>query len=133
MRQRQSIRAIGFLAACAAVLVVFAPTLAGLAALFASRPWTATAVLFWALVPLAFARAGERDSTLHYLEGADVTSYDTSIALYEIGDHDAAFAALETALEAEPLQLNRIDRDPSADNMREDPRYAALVERFGSN
>jgi TolB-like protein/Flp pilus assembly protein TadD len=81
----------------------------------------------------AFARAGQRDSTLVYLEGASPSSYDISIALFELGDADEAFAALETALEADGSQIRRLDRDPSADRMRADPRYGELADRLGSN
>jgi TolB-like protein len=81
----------------------------------------------------AFARAGERDSTLAYLEGSDPRSYDASIALFELGDTEAAFAALELALKADARQLLRLDGDPSADAMREHPRYAELTETYGSN
>ena len=80
----------------------------------------------------AFARSGQRDSTLAYLEGASPSSYDISIALFELGDEDAAFAALERALEADASQIRRLARDPSADRMRADPRYAELVDRYGS-
>jgi len=78
----------------------------------------------------AFARAGERDSTLKYLEGASPASYDLSIALFELGDTEEAFDALATALDADVSQLRRLDRDPSADRMRADPRYAEVADRY---
>lgn len=81
----------------------------------------------------AYARAGERDSTLRYLEGASPSSYDISIALFELGDTDEAFDALETALEADAAQLRRLDKDPSADRLRADPRYGEIAARYGSN
>ncbi len=81
----------------------------------------------------AFARVGQRDSTLAYLEGSDPRSYDASIALFELGDAEAAFAALEVALQADASQLRRLGLDPSADAMREHPRYAELADIYGSN
>lgn len=81
----------------------------------------------------AFARAGNRDSTYAYLEGSAPSSYDGSVALFELGDEAEAFDALEVALEADPTQLRRLAGDPSADGMRAHPRWADFVERYGGN
>jgi TolB-like protein/Flp pilus assembly protein TadD len=78
----------------------------------------------------AFARAGNRDSTVVYLSDANRASYDTAVALFELGDTDEAFSALEEAFETDAAQLQRLGRDPSADNLRADPRYAELAARF---
>lgn len=78
----------------------------------------------------AFARGGERDSALVYVEGADPSSYDTSIVLFELGDGEAAFRALQAALRADYSQVRRLDRDPSADGLRADPRYGEMVTRL---
>lgn len=80
----------------------------------------------------AFARDGNRDSTVVYLSDANRASYDTAVALFELGDTDDAFAALEEALQADVAQLPRLNRDPSADNLRADPRFAELAARFGN-
>ncbi len=80
----------------------------------------------------AFARAGTRDSALHYVEVADSpNSYDGSLVYYELGDTDRAFQTLETALRADPAQARRLVGDPSAVGLRADPRFQALLDRLG--
>jgi len=48
-----------------------------------------------------------------------------------IGDLDAAFQALEAALEVRDPYLMTLPVNPQFDPLREDPRFAALIERIG--
>jgi hypothetical protein len=48
-----------------------------------------------------------------------------------LGDHDAAFAALETALQRRSSWIPTIPMDPALDPLRDDPRLADLLTRAG--
>ena len=48
-----------------------------------------------------------------------------------LGETDPAFAWLEKALEARAWQMALLNVEPAFDDLRSDPRLAALVERVG--
>lgn len=87
-------------------------------------------------IQLAFvhARAGNRDSALVILdEVATRGGSPKEIALVHgaLGDLDRAFEYLEIALERGPGELATLDIDPSADPLRDDPRYRDILRRAG--
>jgi eukaryotic-like serine/threonine-protein kinase len=49
----------------------------------------------------------------------------------QLGDHDAAFARLERALEERSSALVWLQVEPKLDGLRGDPRFAGLVRRMG--
>ena len=48
-----------------------------------------------------------------------------------LGETDRAFEWLEKALEARDWQMALLNVEPLFDDLRSDPRFAALVERVG--
>jgi hypothetical protein len=46
-------------------------------------------------------------------------------------NHDAAFEWLDTAFEERSGWLAFINREPSLEPLRQDPRFAALVQKLG--
>ena len=48
-----------------------------------------------------------------------------------LGDTDVAFDWLEKSVEARDWQLGMLKVEPAFDDLRSDPRFAALVERVG--
>ncbi len=81
----------------------------------------------------AFARLGQRDSSLVHLKSAEAgeTNYDAVTVHFELGDADLAFSKLETALKADASVLRRLEADPSTERLRADPRYEPLVRKLG--
>ena len=81
----------------------------------------------------AFARGNQRDSSFAHLAHIDeaTASYDYSLVLFELGETDRAFAALETSLRRESVQLPRMKDDPTAARMLSDRRFAELTQRLG--
>jgi tetratricopeptide (TPR) repeat protein len=56
--------------------------------------------------------------------------YNAAVALAFLGEKDAAFKDLERAVTA-GQQLDELSLSPEMDNLRSDPRYAALRRRIG--
>jgi tetratricopeptide (TPR) repeat protein len=56
------------------------------------------------------------------------TSY--SLVHVGLGDHDAAFACLERALERRELSLSLLKVHPAWDRLRPDPRFAPILQRL---
>lgn len=88
-----------------------------------------TAALAW-----AHARAGKRDEALTLL--ADVPAQgamlkEIAIVYGELGELDLAFEYLNRLAEEDPGMFGELRVDPSADVLRADPRYAAVLERVG--
>jgi len=88
-----------------------------------------TAGLAW-----AHARAGNRDQSLALLaevpeQGAMLK--EIAIVYAELGEHDRAFGYLNRLAEEDPGMFGELRVDPSADVLRADPRYAALLEKVG--
>lgn len=81
----------------------------------------------------AYARAGDRQKSLEYLaqaETAGVPLKEVGIVYGALGDLDRAFDYLERGYETEPGTLAGIGADPSADPLRGDPRWQALMDRM---
>jgi TolB-like protein/DNA-binding winged helix-turn-helix (wHTH) protein/Tfp pilus assembly protein PilF len=62
-------------------------------------------------------------------EGGYVEPYRLVELDIRLGDHDAAFAALETALQRRSSWIPTVEFDPFLDPLRADPRFADLVKR----
>jgi TolB-like protein/Tfp pilus assembly protein PilF len=81
----------------------------------------------------AYARAGDRAQALEYLgqaETAGVPLKEVGLVYGALGDLDLAFEYLERGYETEPGTLAGIGADPSADPLRGDPRWQALMDRM---
>lgn len=90
-------------------------------------PYLASGIAF------AYAMAGESASARGMLETAEQEGWP----LVEIGlvyawlpDLDKAFEYMERALQERPTALQYLNTDPSADPMREDPRWHSLQQRL---
>jgi hypothetical protein len=60
----------------------------------------------------------------------EYVSPDTIATLYiRLDDKDKAFEWLNKALEARDIRFTYLVTDPRFDNIRSDPRYAALLQR----
>jgi hypothetical protein len=60
-----------------------------------------------------------------------VVSYDIALVWWEMDEEERAFALLADALEDDPLQLERMLHDPSAEGFMEDPRFEDVLDRLG--
>jgi serine/threonine-protein kinase len=85
---------------------------------------------------LLAARTGDRDVALTGLAAlqerdGEMASYGYGQIHAQLGDKDAAFAALVRAWEVRDFRLINLKTDPYIDPLRDDPRYAALVEKIG--
>jgi TolB-like protein len=85
---------------------------------------------------LLAARTGNRDLALAKLAAWRKQDGDMSNFLYaaihaQLGDKEAAFAALDRAWEIRDSYLLDIKINPFLDPLRSDPRYAALLKRIG--
>jgi serine/threonine protein kinase/tetratricopeptide (TPR) repeat protein len=60
-----------------------------------------------------------------------VSPYHVASARAALGEHDAAFALLEKAFAERSHGMTFLTTDPILDDLREDPRLAALVRRVG--
>jgi TolB-like protein/Flp pilus assembly protein TadD len=81
----------------------------------------------------AYARSGDREQSLEYLgqaETAGVPLKEVGLVYGALGDLDRAFEYLERGYETEPGTLAGIGADPSADPLRGDPRWQALMDRM---
>ena len=81
----------------------------------------------------AYARAGNREKALEYLgqaEAAGVPLKEVGLVYGALGDLDLAFEYLERGYETEPGTLAGVGADPSADPLRGDPRWQALMDRM---
>ena len=81
----------------------------------------------------AYARAGDRAQALEYLgqaEAAGVPLKEVGLVYGALGDLDRAFEYLERGYETEPGTLAGLSADPSADPLRGDPRWQALMDRM---
>ncbi len=81
-------------------------------------------------------RTGEARALLAELEADSahryVAAYYSAQVWVALGDHDAAFAALERAFEERVHWLAAIRLDPSLAALRSDPRFEALAARVGA-
>jgi serine/threonine-protein kinase len=88
-----------------------------------------TAGLAW-----AHARAGDREEALALLaevpeQGAMLK--EIAIVYAELGELDLAFQYLERVAAEDPGMLGELRVDPTADVLRTDPRYAAVLRNVG--
>lgn len=84
---------------------------------------------------LVAARSGNRDRALVKLaefrqQGGEL-NFLSALIHAQLGDREAAFAALERAWQVRDSGLLDIKVNPYLDPLRSDPRYANLVERVG--
>jgi serine/threonine-protein kinase len=85
---------------------------------------------------LLAARSGKRDLALVKLaelrkQDGDFGNFDYAQIYAQVGDKEAAFAALERAWQVRDSRLLSVKISPYLDPLRSDPRYSALVKRVG--
>lgn len=85
---------------------------------------------------LMAARTGNRDLALAKLaemrqRDGDMSSFQYALIYAQLGDKDAAFAALNRAWEVRDTGLLDVKASPYLDPLRSDPRYAEMVRRVG--
>ena len=85
---------------------------------------------------LLAARTGNRDLALAKLaelrqRAGDFENFNYALIYAQLGDKEAAFAALERAWQVRDSWLLDVKANPYLDPLRADPRYAALVRRVG--
>jgi tetratricopeptide (TPR) repeat protein len=83
-----------------------------------------------------YAHAGEKDKATAILQKLQTTKDyvspgELAVLHTALGDHEAAFASLETAFAQHDPQLLNLTTDASYDAIRSDPRFASLVRRVG--
>jgi serine/threonine-protein kinase len=94
----------------------------------------------WFLVLAAYAsakahRVDEARSLLdrygEMVRSGYASSYYLATACSALGDADAAIAALEKAMDERDFFVTRLAVDPFLDDVRGDPRFAAIVKKMG--
>jgi TolB-like protein/tetratricopeptide (TPR) repeat protein len=87
-----------------------------------------------------FARSGHHEeacAVLRTLEDVGkeryVPPYASALVHLALGEHDAAFAALERAFAVRDVHLLFLTTDPKWDPVREDARFARIIDRCGFN
>ncbi|MGH6729320.1 MAG: tetratricopeptide repeat protein, partial [Sphingomicrobium sp.] len=85
---------------------------------------------------LLAARTGNRDLALAKLaelrqRDGDFSNFVYALIYAQVGDKDAAFAALDRAWEVRDTGLLDVKVNAYLDPLRSDPRYAALVKKIG--
>lgn len=88
------------------------------------------------LIALGFvhARAGHREEALEIVEQVERQGgslKEIALVFAALGEIDRAFEYLERAYATSPGDMDLIAVDPSADPLREGPRFAALLEKVG--
>ena len=81
----------------------------------------------------AYARAGERERSLEYIQRAETAGVplkEIGLVYGALGDLDRAFDYLERGLETQPGTLAGIGADPSADPLKADPRWEQLLAKL---
>ena len=101
-------------------------------ALLGPRPDVVTSTAY------ALARAGREREALETLDELRRSSKPRDPAPFRIayvhiglGDTERAFEWLQKAIEARDWQMGMLKVEPAFDDLRSDPRFAALVERVG--
>jgi serine/threonine-protein kinase len=80
------------------------------------------------------ARAGQRDEALEALEQIEEQGpmlKEIAMVYGELGDLDQAFEFLDRAYAEDPGSLVYLRADPTADSLKDDPRFAELVRKLG--
>jgi serine/threonine-protein kinase len=86
------------------------------------------------LLAWVYARAGQREEALKTLERVEEQGpilREIAIVHGELGDMDRAFAYLDRAFADDPGNLSYLKADPTADSLRDDPRFAELLKKLG--
>jgi serine/threonine-protein kinase len=81
-----------------------------------------------------YARAGQRDEALAVLEQVEERGpmlKEIAIVYGELGDLDRAFEYLDRAYAEDPGSLTYMRADPTADSLKDDPRFAELMRKLG--
>ncbi len=58
-------------------------------------------------------------------------THEIAIVYGELGDLDRAFEYLDRAYAEDPGTLTYMRADPSADSLKDDPRFAELMRKMG--
>ena len=80
------------------------------------------------------AQAGNREEALSIagrVEEQGGSLKEVALIYGALGEIDTAFQYLERAYERDPADLDLLNADPSADPLRDDPRFAEIIERVG--
>ncbi|UCF20008.1 MAG: tetratricopeptide repeat protein [Gemmatimonadota bacterium] len=88
-----------------------------------------TTALAW-----AYARAGRRAEALELLDQVEEQGQmlkELAIVYAELGELDRAFEYLDRAYVEDPGSLTYINADPTADALKNDPRFAEVLKRLG--
>jgi len=81
-----------------------------------------------------YARAEQRDEALDVLEQVEEQGpmlKELAIVYGELGDLDGAFGYLDRAFAEDPGSLTYLRADPTADSLKDDPRFAELIRKLG--
>ncbi|HEV2837093.1 MAG TPA: tetratricopeptide repeat protein, partial [Pyrinomonadaceae bacterium] len=88
-----------------------------------------------ALIACAYAKSGRRSDASSLLDEVIAegmaSPYSIATVCSALGDRDAAFEWLNKAYEQHDLQMVSLDVDPSLDGVRDDARFAEIVNRVG--
>ena len=94
--------------------------------------------LFMAVAGYSYAKLGRRIEAMKVLQQYKDIAKSQYVAAYlvatvhaALGEADLAFATLEQAFTARDWHLLRLKVDPFMDGLREDPRFADLLQRMG--
>ncbi len=82
----------------------------------------------------AYARAEQREKALELLADVPEMGFnlkEIAIVYGELGDMDRAFTYLERAYAEHPTNLVNLVIDPTADSLRQDPRFDQLMKKLG--
>jgi hypothetical protein len=85
-------------------------------------------VQYWSAV--AYVRAGRRAEVERWPIGQNQFPYRQAIIYAALGANDAAFDALDRAIDTQPQRVAPILMAPEMAGLRNDPRYGALRKRL---
>jgi len=90
------------------------------------------------LMGYVYARLGQRSSALKSLDDLQRATTDTYVPAYNIamlqnglGNKDAALSSLEKAVDVHDVRVILLRVDKKWDELRDEPRFAALIKRIG--
>ncbi len=81
-----------------------------------------------------YARDGQREKALELLEDVPEQGSmlkEIAIVYGGLGDLDRAFEYLDRAYAEDPGTLTYMRADPSADELKDDPRFDELMQKLG--
>ena len=87
-------------------------------------------VFFRVQIARIYALTGKRREALELLGKSKASAFQAASVYAALGDNDAAFRALERAIEARDSLLVFIKEDPPFDSLHADPRSQALLRRM---